>query len=163
MFMRNSLKIHYLLQLFIKFCLTQIFLYFFLVVTLLWKFKMFNLVALYFINFFCFRACRNFALMICTLINNYNRPLWFKHIPENGCSQRHGRRNPLLALKCAIFGAGLSFPVTSQLTGNTGTLAQREGPLGAAQALQQPMEAVGICFKHASKVSGFLHLFNITK
>lgn len=55
---------------------------------------MFNLVALYFINFFCFRACRNFALMICTLINNYNRPLWFEHIPENGCSQRHRGSSP---------------------------------------------------------------------
>lgn len=129
---------------------------------------MFNLVALYFINFFCFRACRNFALMICTLINNYNRPLWFKQIPENGCSQRHGRRNFFLILKGAIFGAGLSFPITSPAdrdttcrgTGETSTEGRSPGSCTGSPTA---MEDVEICFKHASKISGFLHLLNITK
>lgn len=93
---------------------------------------MFNLVALYFINFFCFRACRNFALMICTLINNYNRPLWFKHIPENGCSQRHGGGSPSSVIKGDIFRKGVSFPSASPTVRDTGCRGTRGGSPSAA-------------------------------
>lgn len=138
---------------------------------------MFNLVALYFINFFCFRACRNFALMICTLINNYNRPLWFKGIPGNGGSQRHHGRSPFLVLKGDNLrkGASSSLPfltakdmvcrwtwVSCPMAAVPSLLAAGMSSKSKASSLPDS-EATGLCFPHAGNISAFLYLLNIMK
>lgn len=119
------------------------------------KFKMFNLVALYFINFFCFRACRNFALMICTLINNYNRPLRLKNIPENGCSQRRRARCPLLILKGDTFRERASFPLVSAPAERRGRWGKASGPAaGRGNALGGPAGAPGPALGAARSAPG---------